>query len=151
LFKVPIQSKSINSINNMAMNVIRLCTKSSAINFFKPFSCRSKIRYSECKSFLSAKRSMFDDFYILQIYIVCYVVMEPIAGTIGAALVATVYLYSGHLVTTSNHPQVHTCFMYIIDHLILKAQCFGMVKLTCLGHRSAIINMVRSVNCYLIN
>ena len=57
---------------------------------------------------------MFDDFYILQIYIVCYVVMEPIAGTIGAALVALVYLYSGHLVTTSNHPQVQTCFMFTL-------------------------------------
>ena len=119
--------------------------------FIQAFFMSLKKTLFRMQIFFYRSNGLFDDFYILQIYIVCYVVMEPIAGTIGAALVATVYLYSGHLVTTSNHPQVHTCFMYIIDHLILKAQCFGMVKLTCLGHRSAIINMVRSFNCYLIN
>ncbi len=74
---------------------------------------------------------MFDDFYILQIYIVCYVVMEPIAGTIGATLVASVYLYSGHLVSSLYHPQVQTCFMFTLiklDNLTLKIQCIEMVK-----------------------
>ena len=32
------------------------------------------------------------------VYIVCYVVMEPVVGTVGALMVAAIYLYTGHLV-----------------------------------------------------
>jgi hypothetical protein len=31
---------------------------------------------------------------------ICYIIMEPLAGAIGAGLVGTIYLYSGHLVAT---------------------------------------------------
>lgn len=37
-------------------------------------------------------------FILSLVYVVCYVIMEPLAGSIGAALVTAIYLYSGHLV-----------------------------------------------------
>ena len=34
------------------------------------------------------------------VYMICYIIMEPIAGTLGAGLVGGIYLYTGHLVST---------------------------------------------------
>ena len=34
------------------------------------------------------------------VYVVCYIIMEPFAGTLGAGLVGAIYLYSGYLVNT---------------------------------------------------
>jgi hypothetical protein len=33
-------------------------------------------------------------------YMICYVIMEPLAGSLGAGLVGIIYLYTGHLVHT---------------------------------------------------
>ena len=39
------------------------------------------------------------------VYVVCYVIMEPLAGSIGAALITSIYLYSGHLVRFDPTPK----------------------------------------------
>jgi hypothetical protein len=44
-------------------------------------------------------------FLFALVYMTCYVIMEPIAGAIGAGLVGTIYLYSGHLVATGTQIQ----------------------------------------------
>ena len=43
-------------------------------------------------------------FILSLVYVVCYVIMEPLAGSIGAALVTSIYLYSGHLVRVDPTP-----------------------------------------------
>jgi hypothetical protein len=40
-------------------------------------------------------------FAVTVVYIVCYVVMEPVVGAVGALMVATIYLYTGHLVMSA--------------------------------------------------
>ncbi len=52
-------------------------------------------------------------FILTLVYVVCYVIMEPFAGSIGAALVTSIYLYSGHLVRFDPIPSEglnSTCF-----------------------------------------
>jgi hypothetical protein len=39
-------------------------------------------------------------FVFTLVYVVCYVIMEPLAGTLAAGMVGFLYLYSGQLVST---------------------------------------------------
>jgi hypothetical protein len=48
-------------------------------------------------------------FLVAAVYVVCYVVMEPIAGSVGAILVSAIYLYSGHLVSGTNVLMLKIC------------------------------------------
>ena len=60
-------------------------------------------------------------FIVATVYIVCYVVMEPVVGSIGGLLVAAIYLYSGHLV--NKKPNGSSCdirFRYR-NHFILSS------------------------------
>ena len=47
-------------------------------------------------------------FVVAVVYVVCYVVMEPVVGTVGAIMVTAIYLYSGHLVWPRKRPH-KTC------------------------------------------
>ena len=47
---------------------------------------------------------------------ICYVIMEPLAGTIGAGLVGTIYLYSGHLVATGVQIQGLSYLSHNVSH-----------------------------------
>ena len=44
-------------------------------------------------------------FVFAVVYMTCYIIMEPLAGSLGAGLVGTIYLYSGHLVAAGTQIQ----------------------------------------------